>query len=185
MRVLVTCLMLGPIAPARAQELSIDLDPQKTRIAFVLTDVLHTVRGDFRLREGHLSFNSATTALSGEIVVDAASGNSGSAARDKRMRRDILEAQRFPEIRFSPTLCKGPVTASGTSDVQVSGSFVIHGDAHNIVIPMRIQISRKELVATGKFIVPYVQWGMKNPSNFLLKVSDKVEINLTAVGAFR
>jgi hypothetical protein len=36
--------------------------------------------------------------------------------------------------------------------------------------------------ATGKFIVPYVQWGMKDPSNFLLKVSDKVELDLTAFG---
>jgi polyisoprenoid-binding protein YceI len=41
--------------------------------------------------------------MSGEIVVDAASGESASAARDKRMTRDILQAERFPEIRFSPS----------------------------------------------------------------------------------
>jgi hypothetical protein len=27
-----------------------------------------------------------------------------------------------------------------------------------------------------------VQWGMKNPSNFLLKVSDKVEMSIQAAG---
>ena len=174
--------MLGAIAPAQSQELSIELDPQKTRVAFVLTDVLHTVHGDFHLKRGHLSFDPATLALAGEIVVDAASGDSGSRARDKRMTRDILEAQRFPEIRFIPTACTGAVAASGSSNVQVSGSFLIHGDTHNIVIPMQIQMSQGKITATGKFIVPYVQWGMKNPSNFILKVNDKVEIDLTAVG---
>ena len=43
-------------------------------------------------------------------------------------------------------------------------------------------MSQQEITASGKFIVPYVQWGMKNPSTFLLKVNDKVEIDLTAVG---
>jgi len=35
---------------------------------------------------------------------------------------------------------------------------------------------------TGKFIIPFVEWGMQNPSNFLLKVSDKVEIDFVAIG---
>jgi hypothetical protein len=43
-------------------------------------------------------------------------------------------------------------------------------------------VSQDVIIATGKFIVPYMKWGMKDPSNFLLKVSDKVELNLTAVG---
>ncbi len=170
------------LPPLRAEELSATLDPVKTKILFTLSDVLHTVHGSFQLKEGHVSFDSATGAITGYVVVNAASGNSGSAARDKRMNRNILEAERYPEIRFTPTRFAGSVSAPGTSNVEVTGSFLIHGQAHEITIPMQIQMSQEEITATGKFVVPYVQWGMKNPSTFLLKVNDRVEISLNATG---
>ncbi|MGA8028761.1 MAG: YceI family protein [Bryobacteraceae bacterium] len=166
----------------RAGELTVDLDPAKTQIAFVLTDVLHTVHGTFQLKQGHISVGPAAGAIGGEIVVDAASGASGSAARDRRMTREILEAQRYPEIRFTLTRFAGSLSFSNASTLRVTGSFLIHGQAHEITIPMQIQMSEGEIRAIGKFIVPYVQWGMRNPSDFILKVNDKVEIEVTAVG---
>jgi len=35
-----------------------------------------------------------------------------------------------------------------------------------------------ELSVASDFIVPYVPWGLKNPSTFLLKVSDKVQMHI-------
>ncbi|MBV9502080.1 MAG: YceI family protein [Acidobacteriaceae bacterium] len=174
--------VLLTLPPLRSEQLRATLDPPKTIVLFTLSDVLHTVHGSFQLIEGHVSFDSATGAITGDLVVNAASGNSGSAARDKRMKRNILETERYPEIRFRPTRFAGSVSAPGTSNVEVTGSFLIHGQAHEITIPMQIQLSREEITATGKFIVPYVQWGMRNPSTFLLKVNDRVQIDFTAVG---
>ena len=170
------------VLPALSGEnLTVDLDPARTKIDFVLSDVLHTVHGTFRLKEGHLSLDTATSAITGDLIVDAASGDSGSPARDKRMTRDILEARRYPEIRFRPKKFVGSFSTSNTSNIEVTGLFLIHGQAHQITIPLQTQVSQHEITATGKFIVPYVDWGMKNPSNFLLKVKDKVEIDLTFV----
>ena len=173
--------MAATVPVLGAEELSIDLDPKRTTISFVLSDVLHTVRGDFALKNGHISFDPDSNEISGEIVIDAASGNSGNGARDKRMTRDILEAQRYADIRFKPVKIKGSISRSGISSSQVTGSFVIHGQAHEITIPMQIQMYTDALNATGHFTVPYVQWGMKNPSRFLLKVADKVEIDLNVM----
>lgn len=176
-------LMAVALLPAlSAEELTVDLDPAKTTINFVLSDVLHTVHGTFQLKRGRVSFDPATGAIAGDVVVDAASGKSGSAIRDKRMSREILEAQQYPEARFIPTKMVGSLSTTGVSSVEVSGSFLIHGQPHEITMPMQIQVSAGDITATGKFVVPYVQWGMKNPSNFLLKVNDRVEIDLTAVG---
>jgi len=36
--------------------------------------------------------------------------------------------------------------------------------------------------ASTGFVIPYVQWGMKNPSNFLLNVSERVELTVQATG---
>ena len=122
------------------------LDQHKTQIAFVLTDVLHTVHGNFQLEQEHILIETATNAISGEVIVAAGSGHNGSAARDKRMTRDILQAQRFPAIRFAPSGYSGSIGLTGSSDVTVSGSFAIHSDAHNITIPMHYPNHRQ----TGK-----------------------------------
>ena len=39
-----------------------------------------------------------------------------------------------------------------------------------------------EFSGTGKFVVPFVDWGMKDPSNFLFKVDKTVEVQLVAAG---
>jgi polyisoprenoid-binding protein YceI len=184
----VLCFLATWLSPAfvlpalRAEELAVDLDPAKTKVAFVLSDVLHTVRGTFHMKDGHVAFDPSGRAITGDVIVDATSGNSGSGTRDKRMTRDILETGQYPEIRFQPHKIGGTVSPSSPSNIEVTGSFLIHGQAHEITIPMQIQTSQAEITATGKFIVPYVLWGMKNPSNFLVKVSDKVEIDFVAVG---
>jgi polyisoprenoid-binding protein YceI len=168
-----------------AEELFVDLDPAKTQIAFTISDTLHTVHGTFRLKEGQIRFAPNGNAMSGDVIVDAASGDSGSAARDKRMTRDILQAERFPEIHFRPERKSGAVAASGKSDVEVIGSFLIHGESHEITVPMHIEVSGSEFVAKGTFLVPYVEWGMKSPGNFLIKVNDNVKIDLAAEGRFK
>jgi polyisoprenoid-binding protein YceI len=184
MRVLrfLTLAALVASALARSQQIAISFDPQKSTIGFTLGDVLHTVHGTFHLKAGHVLVDPATGAISGEIVVDAASGNSGNATRDRRMNRNILETDRYPEIKFVPEKISGSVPAVGSSSVQVAGWFTIHGASHEIRIPLETQISGPDITADGKFVVPYVAWGMKNPSTFLLRVNDKVEIDLKAAG---
>jgi hypothetical protein len=40
----------------------------------------------------------------------------------------------------------------------------------------------QQVAADLVFAVPYIQWGLKNPSTFILRVSDKVAIAIHAVG---
>jgi len=47
---------------------------------------------------------------------------------------------------------------------------------------MPVQINHDHASADVHFIVPYVKWGLKNTSTFILRVSDKVNIDVHAVG---
>ncbi|MGH9701171.1 MAG: YceI family protein, partial [Candidatus Acidiferrales bacterium] len=67
----------------------------------------------------------------------------------------------------------------------VTGLLTIHGQAHRITFPIKVQMSDKKVTATGRLILPYVRWGMKPPSVFFLKVSKSVQIDITAVGQVR
>jgi|SRR5271169_1826498 len=170
------------VPPAFAQEATLHLDPEKTTLSFTLEAALHTVHGTFRLKNGAIKFNPATGAASGAVVVDAASGETGNQRRDRNMHRDVLMSERYPEITFTPTRIIGNVQPQGESSVQVEGVLRLQGSDHPITLPLKVQASEGELRATTQFTVPYVAWGLKNPSTFLLHVADKVELSIAASG---
>ena len=64
--------------------------------------------------------------------------------------------------------------------LDVHGVFQIHGATHEMTLHIRAEIKDGELAASTDFEIPYVQWGIKNPSNFLLKVADKIEMHIQA-----
>ena len=177
----VLCAALLTAAAVPAQELSLQLDPAQTKVEFTLGDVLHTVHGKFALRSGNIRLNTATGKASGEIVVDAASGDSGNHSRDHRMNASVLESGRYPDIVFRPDLVTGKVASSGKSTVEVHGIFAIHGAEHEITVPVEVDAANGDYTVTARFAVPYVKWGMKNPSTLLLRVSDKVDITVQTV----
>ena len=108
-----TWLLLLPSSVA-AQQIKVTLDPAQTKIEWTLGDVLHTVHGTFKLRTGNVTFDPQSGDASGEIIVDATSGESGNNARDKKMHKEVLESQRYPEIIFSPKHVTGRVADHGT-----------------------------------------------------------------------
>ena len=172
-------LCFGPVA--FAEQKTFELDPGQTKVAFTLGDVLHTVHGTFRLKRGTISLDDANGQAGGELVVDATSGDSGSHARDSKMHKEILESQKYPEIIFTPQHFKGPLAAAGKSHLEIEGQFTIHGQAHPVTLAVDIELGGSGAAADTSLDVPYVKWGMKNPSTFILRVNEKVEISIHAV----
>jgi polyisoprenoid-binding protein YceI len=183
-------VLLAPLAGAQNhgqnRGLKIVLDPAQTQIHWTLSGGLHTTHGTFKLKSGELFFNPATGVAEGEILVDATTGESGNAARDKRMQEEVLESNRYPAIFFHPSQIKGAFEAGeATQDLQGVGTFNIHGADHPVELPLKVQVAAGVVTATTQFTVPYVDWGMKNPSRFMLKVSKQVEIEVTAKGSLK
>lgn len=175
--------LLPAAGGAFAQQSSLSFDPQHTTVNFTLGDVLHTVRGTFSLKHGSLHLDPASHKLSGEIVVDAASGQSGTGMRDRKMHREVLESDRYPDITFRPDRFDGSIDMRGKSSIRVHGYFNIHGSDHELTVPAEVNMSPDHWSATLHFAVPYASWGMKNPSTLFLKVSESVDIDLNASGA--
>jgi len=177
----IICVLLSA-APLHAQEVVFTLDPAQTQIIFNLGDILHQVNGTFKLKSGSIRFNRATGIAAGSVVVDATSGDSGSKARDRKMHKDILESARYPEIVFTPNRVQGQLASQGESQVEVHGVLRLHGADHETTLAARVSVSGDQLSVAAKFVAPYVKWGLKNPSTFILRVSQDVDIDIHAVG---
>ena len=98
------------------------------------------------------------------------------------MHREILESQRYPEITFTPSKISGRVELQGESEVQVDGIFRLHGTERPMTVPLRVQMKGNTLSARTHITIPYIAWGLKNPSTFVLRVSDKVNVDITPKG---
>jgi len=164
------------------QERVLEFSPAHAEIAWTLDASMHTVHGSFDLKRGSVRFDPGTGSVNGEIVLDATSGKSGNDKRDRKMHKDVLESSRFREIVFRPNRVDGKVLPGGTSTLQVQGTFSIHGADHAMTIPVRVITTTTSWTVDTSFNVPYVEWGMKNPSNFVLRVAPQVEIKVHASG---
>jgi polyisoprenoid-binding protein YceI len=129
-----------------------------------------------------VEFDRSVPSISGSIVVAAGSGKSGNESRDHKMSEEILNAPQFATVSFVPHRYQGTIAAAGDSTVQVVGTFTLHGTAHEITVPMQLHIEGTNCTAKTHFPVPFVKWGLKDPSTFMLHVDKTVEVELTLVG---
>lgn len=161
---------------AAAEERVLRIDPDSSTIAIVLGATLHKVRGSFELEPGAIRFNPATGELEGEVAVIAASGRTGNVRRDRKMHANVLESERHPRIvlrlhGFSPALEPGT-----TGSIDVRGEILLRGDAHAVTVPVEVFTTGNRVQARAEFDVPYVEWGLQDPSTFLLRVSKTVHV---------
>lgn len=175
-------LPLALVSVAQAQHQTFTVAPDASQVAFALGGSGHHVNGTFHVQSGLIDFDLSAKTISGSVVVAAGSGNSSDSSRDKKMNSDILDVAHFAEISFVPKSYQGTIASTGDSIIQVTGVFTLHGSAHDLTVPMQIHIDGTSLTAKGSFTVPYVQWGLKDPSVFILKVAKEVGIDLTLVG---
>lgn len=176
----VLTVLLAPLAFAQHQTFTVN--PGASQVAFTLGGSDHGVHGTFHVESGTVAFDRTAATISGSVLVAAGSGDSGNKSRDHKMDTDVLDVAHYTQISFEPKSYQGALAPAGDSMIQVSGVFTLHGAAHDIAVPMQIHIDGASLTARTHFTVPYVKWGLKDPSIFILKVAKEVDIDLTLAG---
>lgn len=172
-------------AAPNAKEIVLTIDPAQSTVHYSVSSSLHTVHGTFAVKRGTVRLDPVTSKATGEIVVDALSGQSGNNSRDKKMQKEVLESNRFTDIVFRPDRLEGAVQAEGTSSAQLHGVFLLHGSEHELTVPVRAELKSEQWKGTANFNVPYNDWGLKNPGNFLLKVDHAVSVEVDMAGSIQ
>jgi polyisoprenoid-binding protein YceI len=166
-----------------AQAYVFNLDAARTKVEFTLGTTLHTVHGTFQLKSGQIHFDAASGKASGAIVVDARSADTDNKSRDKKMHQEILESPKYPEIVFTAQQVRGTFDPQKASQVDVAGTFRIHGQDHDVTMTVAVKpASPAQLQCDAHFTIPYVKWGMKDASTFLLHADDTVDLEIHATG---
>ena len=184
-RVAIAGFLLSALAlasPVPAAERVVKLDPKTSEVSFTLDATMHVVHGTLRVTGGEVRFDPDTGAASGEVKVDARSAETDNARRDKKMHETILESERYPEMVFRLLRIEGRVETTGRSEVKLVGTMSLHGGDHPMTLPASVTADSGTFTADVRFDVPYVDWGMEDPSFLVLRVAKTVAVTVHAVG---
>jgi polyisoprenoid-binding protein YceI len=168
--------------PAHAEPSRLVLDPAASKISFTLGATGHAVEGTMALQSGRIAFDPATGAASGEIVLDLKSSQTGGKGRDEDMHEKVLETGKYPTATFRAEKVRGAVAPSGTSQVTLEGTLSFHGADHKMSLPAKVAVENGRVQADIQLQIPYVQWGLHDPSLFVLRVAKVVDVKVHAVG---
>lgn len=181
-RQLVVALPLLFASAALAQHQTFAVTPESSEVSFTLAGSDHSTHGTFHVRSGSVDFDRSGPQMSGSVIVAAGSGKTGNDSRDKKMTNEVLDAPHFADVTFALQSYQGIIAPAGDSTIQVTGTFTLHGTPHELTVPMQIHIDGTNCTGKTHFVVPYVKWGLKDPSVFILRVAKEVDIDVTLVG---
>jgi len=171
------------LAPAAlAQHQTFVVNPDASEVKMTLKSTHDLVTGTLHVQSGSIDFDRGTPRMSGSVVVLAGSGKTGNDSRDKKMNKDILKVEQHATVSFEPRTYAGAIAPSSDSTIKVSGIFTLLGTPHEITLPMLVHLEVPSASAKAHFVVPYVDWGLKNPSFLIWKADNDVAIDLNLVG---
>jgi hypothetical protein len=173
-------VLLAPVALAQHQ--TFVANPDASEVKMTLKTTREVVNGTFHIQSGSLEFDRSAAKISGSVVVLAGSGKTGNGTRDKKMNKDILEVEQHATVSFEPKSYAGAIAPSGDSIIQVTGIFTLLGTSHKITIPILVHLEGTTATAKAHFIVPYIRWGLKDPSFLFWKADKDVAIDVFLAG---
>ena len=175
-------LALGLASGAAAEPFRLVLDPAATEITFTLGARLHTVRGRFALATGEVAFDPDTGAASGEIRVDARSGDTGIDRRDRVMHEEVLDSAAHPLLVLRPERIEVARREADALAGTLSGRLEVRGASHPLELAFAAARQGGRAHVSVRFDVPWVAWGLPNPSNLLLRVDETLAVAVSTGG---
>jgi polyisoprenoid-binding protein YceI len=166
----------------QAQQHVLALDPQASTVTFTLKATGHVVEGGLALKSGRIAFDPATGAASGEIAIDLKSAQTGNKTRDEKMHDEVLETKKHPLAVFRAERFRGTVPTSGTGQATLDGTLSLHGSDHKMSLPAKLEVQDGRIKAVTQFEIPYVEWGLNDPSVVMLRVAKVVTVTVRAEG---
>lgn len=165
-----------------AQHETFAANPDASEVKMTLKTNHEIVNGTFHVQSGSIEFDRSEPKMSGSVVIAAGSGKTGNDSRDKKMGKDILKVDQYTTVSFTPKSFNGTIASEGGSTIQVSGVLTLLGTPHDLTIPMQVDLEGSRATAKAHFVIPYVQWGLKNPSFLIWKAENDLSIDINLIG---
>lgn len=183
-RIAILAVLVVLPAASAATERALVLDSSASEVTFTLETTFHEVHGELGAVAGTIHFDPATGAASGEVTVDARRADTGNRERDETMHAEVLESALFPTIRFRVERVEGTLVDPGRGELRLVGVLNLHGADHPMTIPVATECAAGRVRGEFELSIPYVEWGLHDPSFFVARAAKTVGARVRAEGRF-
>ena len=101
---------------------------------------------------------------------------------NKELKEVVLEADKYPEIKFRSTSVSGSIN-NGRFEVIIGGDITLHGVTRHLNIPAMVTVEGDTLRAVGKFAIDRSDFNVKATSAFhgLVRVKNRLKFTFDIV----
>lgn len=119
-----------------------------------------------------------------KVVAEGEPAGDAPKVQDVMSGPKVLDAARFPAIRFRSQQVSGRKVAEGVYDLQVTGELSLHGVARTVTVPVRVELAGNTLTASGKTTLGQRAFGIEPVSagGGTVKVKNELGIEFKLVG---
>lgn len=174
-------------SPALAERF--DFRPhEENRVEFESRAPLETFTGSTRSISGYVDFdpmNLGTDSIEVEVRVDLKSLDTGIGLRNKHMRENHLETDKYPAAVFRggavSDVSAESLSPGKSATLKVSGSFEIHGVARDMVVPVTVERDQNGSIwVSTRFQVRLDDHEIERPSFLMLKLDQVQRVRFRA-----
>lgn len=182
----------GLPAPAAVsgQAITIEINPEGSEARYRAQEVLARIRipseavGRARPVSGAIAFDAAGKVIPAEskITVDLRMLQSDQGLRDRFVRSDVLQTNRFPNAEFVVQEVRGlpwPPPESGELSFELIGDLTVHGVTRSVTWQAKASVSGREITGTATTRAKITDFGMPIPRvPTVLSLEDELTLEL-------
>lgn len=181
MRVILTILSL--LLVLQSQSLPVELNVDRSAdnsVIFISQAPLESFEGKTSNIDGYVTWQGENPADGSEFYfeVDLASLDTGIGLRNRHMRDNYLETEKYPYAVFQGSVSAVTESTADSTILTAKGKMTIHGVEKEMEIPVTGRIVGDTYTATASFDIDLNDHKIKIPKLMFMKISNIIRINL-------
>ena len=183
--------LLGMAASAASAGTFVVRPGGESKVTFLSKATIESFTGKTGRLEGRVVVDTAAVgdSITAHLEVDLASLDTGNAHRNRNMRDQHLETDKFPKAIFDGAAVLGPtgarLAAGQPVTIQIEGTFTLHGVSRRLRVEVEATYSEKE--GSGRiafhtvFPVNLADYAVTRPEFLFLKLAESQEVRVSAL----
>lgn len=168
---------------AAAQELHVD-GGKSTVVRFISRTQLAEFEGVTERIDGYVVLGGRGLAMTHPsetdlyFEVDLASIDTGIGLRNRHMRDNYLEVEKYPYASFAGRIARTEFGKDGAARVVAQGAFTVHGVTRPHEIPCEVAPSDEGYRATCAFLVRLSDHAIEIPNVMFLELANEIDVRV-------
>ena len=162
-----------------AAEYHVDKE-KENQVQFISEAPIEEIVGVTEKIDGYVLWDGDDKTKNSEFYfeVDLASIDTGIGLRNRHMRENYLETEKFPFAAFKGKIDQAVAAGETAFDIKTSGMFTLHGIDREIQISGKISKTKDGYMATSTFEIKLEDYKIERPQLMLLKIGETIQLNV-------